>query len=290
MIWKYFEFNNKIIAKATADYRIWLTDVRWKDLIVSEEFLNIQWYHWIKTSPTLARSRPITIEWLILADNREWLNKGAFYLQNLFALQSSTGTTEFKYFMAVDEEDKRWRIQCKIKEPVSIELNDDDYIDGANRKFRVVLEAENPVFYWVDNNIFNWFEWVFWWTTLGTELWISLNSYFNDVKIITESNIETPLIITITALNDIVSPLLINNITNWTFFGLDINAVAGDVIIINSKEKTATKNWVSILANRISGSIWSKAKGETNFSIFDNNWGLLESWFSINVVYNDAFL
>jgi len=290
MIGKFYEFNGQTISNTTGDYRVWLSLISWKDVVTSDDSINIQWGHWIKTSITFARGRLIQIEWSIIADTREWLSKGEDYLSSLFALQSDLTEVELLPLIITDEQDRRWRIYAKIKESLSIEIGDNDYIDGTNRRFRVVLEAEDPKYYNVDQKEVNTAEGNFGGAKLGAKLWVKLNSFFNKVELITESNHESPLFITINVTGTVDTPLTIHNTTTGTFFWLDISAINGDVIVINSKDRTATKNWVNVLANRVSWSIWPKAKGTTNFSIFDNDGGLAASDFNINIIYNDVYL
>lgn len=59
------------------------------------------------------------------------------------------------------------------------------------------------------------------------------------------------MVFTITATGDINAPLMIKNITDGSFFGLEIDAVAGDVIVVDANHYKATKNGVNIKATRI---------------------------------------
>ena len=88
---------------------------------------------------------------------------------------------------------------------------------------------------------------------------------------ITIGNSDTPLKFTITAIGNIDAPLTIKNLSDDTFFGLNIDAIAGDVIVVDTTKKVATKNGVNILANRVAGSTWPKAKGTMLFSIVDED-------------------
>lgn len=87
---------------------------------------------------------------------------------------------------------------------------------------------------------------------LGAKLGAKLNDHYNEIQInADDGNTETPLMITLTVLGDISTPLMIRNITAGTFFGLDIDADAGDVIVVDAVNFVATKNGVNIKANRI---------------------------------------
>lgn len=290
MIWKSFEFNGTTISKTTWDFRVGLDVVQWKQLDVSDEQQNVQWYHWVKLSPTFARGRRITLEGIIVADDHVWSSKAIDFLDQLFALQWNPSQVELLPFIVTDEQDRRWQVNCKIKEPLSIDISDDDWMEGTNRRWRVVLQSEDPRYYNADQTTKTWAEWFFGWVKLWAKLWFSMDEYFNEIQILNIWNIATPLEITITATWDINTPLMIRNITDGTFFGLDIDAFSWDVIVINSNDFTATKNGVNIKAQRIAGSTWPKASGTTYLSIEDDEAWLATSDFDVSIKYRDALL
>lgn len=106
----------------------------------------------------------------------------------------------------------------------------------------------------------------------------------------TGGNIETPLKFTITALNDINAPITISNLTDGSFFALNTSAVAGDVIVIDAKTRTATKNGVNVLADRVSGSTWQKLKGTAVYTIKDFEGGLYGSDFDYTISWKTVLL
>lgn len=290
MIWKTFKFNWQVISKTTWDYQVWLDLVQWKTIDVSDAVTDVQWFHGVKLSPTFARGRRVTFEGIIIADDHVWSSKGIDYLENLFALQWIPSQVELLPFVVTDEQDREWELQAKVKEPLSIEINDNDWQQGANRRWRVVLQSEDPRYYNAIEQEVIWAEGNFWGVKLWVKLWVKFNDYFNEIQIIAWGNIETPLKTTITATWNINKPLMIRNITNWSFFGLDIDAVSWDIIEINSNTKTATKNWVNILANRISWSTWPQALWTVLFSIYDQDWGLAISDFDVKINFRDILL
>lgn len=290
MIWKSFEFNSQTISQTTADYRIWLDVVQWKSLDVSDEQQNVQGFHGVKLSPTFARGRRITLEGIIISDDRVWSSKAIDRLETLFALQWTPSTVELLPFVVTDEQDRRWQLNCKIKEPLQIDTQDNDWMDWANRRWRVVLQSEDPRYFSETPQTVTGIEWNFWGVKFPVKFWVKFNEYFNETQIIAWGNIKTPLIITITATGDINTPLTIKNLTDGTFFTLDIGASAWDVIVVNSKTKQATKNGVSILANRVEWSTWPHAKDTTSLSIYDQDGWLYTSDFDISVSFNNALL
>lgn len=290
MIWKSFKFRWQEISITTWDYQIGLDVVQWKWLDVSDNQINVQWFHGIKLSPTFARGRRVTIEWIIIADDQIWSSKGIDYLENLFALQWIPSTVELLPFIVTDDQDREWELQAKIKEPLSIDIGDMDWQQWANRRFRVVLQWEDPRYYNAIENQVDWAEWYFWGAKLWVKLWVKMDDYFNEIQVIANWNVQSPLKTTITATWDINTPLVIRNLTDWTFFGLDIDAVLWDIIEIDSSLKTATKNGVNILANRIAWSTWPQAIWSTLFSFYDNDGWLVTSDFDVKINFRDVLL
>lgn len=290
MIWKLFEFNGQTISKTTWDYQVGLDVVQWKWLDVSDEQSNVQWFHGIKLSPTFARGRRVTLEWLIIADDQVWSSKAIDYLETLFALQGITDQVELLPFIVTDEQDRRWQLNCKIKEPLSLDINDDDYLSWSNRRWRVVLQSEDPRYYNADEQEVSGAEWYFGGVKFPVKFGVKFNENYNEVQVDAIWNSEAPVKITLTITWDVNTPLYVRNITNDTYFGLDIDAVAWDVIVIDSTTFTATKNWSNILANRIAWSTWPKAKDTTNFSIYDEEGWFYVSDFDIKINYRDVLL
>jgi len=290
MIGGNFKYRGQNISIITDDFRIWLDVVGWKSLNVSDSQSNIQWFHWVKLSPTYARSRTITIEWVILADNHEGLSKWIEYLDNLFSLEWIPTTVWLYPFLVTDEQSREREIQAKIKEALSIDVWDDDYLPGATRKFRVVLQSEDPRYYNTILKQETWIEGIYGGTPLWVELWVSLDWYFNEMEVISAGNSETPLKLTITTIWEINSPLTIKNLTTWKYFWLDITATVDDIIIIDSSNLTATKNGINILANRVSGSTRPRIKGTNDLSVYDVDWGMSVSDFTIEIEYRDVLL
>ncbi len=290
MIGRNFQFNGQTISTTTADFRIWLDVVQWKWLDVSDEQQNVQGYHGIKLSPTFARGRRVTLEGIILADDQEGSSKGIDYLESLFALQGIPDVVELLPFLVTDEQDRVWQLDCKIKEPLSIDIGDYDYLEWANRRWRVVLQSEDPRYYDVDESSTTGDEGHFGGIKLGAKLGFALNEEMNEIQVITTWNIQSPLKFTMTGLANIDGPLIIRNMTEGTFFGLTIDAVIGDIIIVDGINLTATKNGVNVLANRISWSTWPKCKWSNTFLVMDEDGGLFTSDFDISITWNNVIL
>lgn len=160
--------------------------VQWKTLDVSDEQANVQGTHGIKLSPTYARGRRVTLEGIIMADDHEGQSLAIDYLENLFALQGTPDVVQLLPFLVTDEQDREWRLDCKIKEPLSIDIADDDYLAGTNRRWRVVLQSENPIYFATTENTVNGNEGNYGGIKLGAKLGFALDEYLSEIQIMVE--------------------------------------------------------------------------------------------------------
>lgn len=284
MIGKKYKFNNQFINRKTDDYQIWLTAVNWRTISTSDSEQNIEWSHWIKMSPTYSRWRRVEIEWIIIADSRENTSKAMDWLDNLFSLQAViTDTPELKEFIVVDEQNREWKLDCKIKEPIEYIIAEDDYMNWTTRSFRVVLQSADARFFSTEWTNISWVEWVIWWWKLWVKLWAPMNEKYNAITCYSSSNFWTPATITITTQMEINSPLKLRWET-WHFY-INSDFDPGDVIVIDSKTKTITKNWTNITELRAVWSTWPLIKWETTFVIEDKDAWLYASDFDVNVYF-----
>lgn len=106
----------------------------------------------MRLSPTFARGRRITLEGIIIADDHIGSSKAIDFLESLFSLQGVPDRVELLPFVVTDEQDRVWKLYCKVKETLSIDTGDYDYLQGANRRWRVVLQAEDPRYYSANEN------------------------------------------------------------------------------------------------------------------------------------------
>ncbi len=290
MIWKSFYFKGNNISKQTSEYVVWLTNVERRNVETSSSSRNVIWYHWIKLSPSFARWRQIAIEGIIDGDTRESLSLWMDYLDELFALEAVPDVLKTYEFSVEDEQEKRRTIQAKIKDKIEYTIDEDlDIYDGYYRRFRVVLEAENSRFASSIQKSVSGVEGVFWWTTFPVQLWVAFDDTFNEIIAQSNGNIPAPCVITVTLSWNLDSILYFKN-SDWTFFGLDITGVAGDILILDSVNKTATKNWINILATRVAWSNRQNVWQDTTFFIYDADQALHENDFSILITFNDILL
>ena len=263
----------------------------WRKVLTTDNSENIDWVHGRNVSPTYARVRVITLEWV---SDRIWNpleeQNSIEYLQKIFALQWALSSLEEKELYIKDLYDNEWILNVKIKEPLDIVEWDDSFV-WSYWKWRVVLESTKEPIYKSLNEILNSsLEWNYGWFNLGFKLWNSFNEIDNIIECNTTWNIDTPARIEITVNWDINKPLMIRNLTKKTFFGLDIDAVAWDKIVIDSEFYTVTKNWENILSNRLPWSMWVRILETTKLLIEDKDGNIPFNDFEINIYFRNSLL
>ncbi|AHB41664.1 hypothetical protein P148_SR1C00001G0876 [candidate division SR1 bacterium RAAC1_SR1_1] len=291
MIGKNFYWDGQSIMHQTADFRIALSDVQWRKLKVSDDKQDIIGYHGTLTGPTFARGRSIVLEGLIIATTRAQTSMGMDRLDIMFALQGIPSTVEEKEFKIIDEQDRERSIKCKVDLPVDYEIEDDnDHNDGALRRWRVTLFAQDPKFYSLIASVFEGIEGNYGGFQFPTAMSSQRNMSYNEINCITTSNADEPVKISINVVTSIFTPLTIYNVTANKWFMLNIDAVEGDVIIIDAKNQTATKNGINILGTRVPGSQRPTVKGMTKYVIYDVSGGIYNTDFQVTVSFNNSLL
>ena len=119
---------------------------------------------------------------------------------------------------------------------------DNDHNDGSIRRWRVSLFASDPKFYSIIDSVFYGQEGNYGGFVLPNAMGNQWNMTYNEISCVTTSNADQPVRITITINGTVNTPLTVYNLTSQKRFMLDINAIAGDVIVIDGKEQIATNN------------------------------------------------
>lgn len=265
---------------------IYYTRRDWKRLSVTDESINNDWTHGRVTSPTFARVRIITLEWYI--DRWDSEQNSIWYMESVFALSEWVDWKRSLYI--VDNRDNEWTLDVKVKEPLSIDHADTNFPEVAWKR-RVVLESiESPIYKSYQEILESWLEWQYGWIELECELESELDDYYNLIECETSWNQPTPARFVITCMNKIDSPLTIKNLSANNRFALDIDAVAWDVIIINSEDYTVTKNWINIAWDRIEWSIFPYISWTTIFNVYDLDWDLYEKDIQVDIYFRNNLL
>lgn len=270
---------------------IYFTNVNWRKLSVSENSKNIDWTHSRIVSPTYARVRIITIEWIVdkLWDT-DFSAEKIYHLQNIFALQTDLSELEEKEVYIKDIFWNEWKILVKIKEPFDFEEADQNLV-WSHWKFRVVLEStKSPIYKSFEENFIFWNNWDFW----GFNLDFELGKAFDEENWIMQINVlwsvAIPLRFEILAKDRVKAPLTIRNIKNWEFFKIENieDLQAGDVLLIDTENFLVLKNWENIIEKRAPGSTWLTAQWSSSFLITDNSW--IWDKFDTKVYFSNSML
>lgn len=256
-------------------------------LITDDESINYTWNDWRYSSKLFVRSRQITLEWLIDWSWNERDVEAINHLNTIFSIWSFDESWKELKIIDIYNNTRTWKV--KLKDVLTIE-DYDSSIPGAYWKWRVILETINtPVLTW-DKLFVDWVEWQYGWFSMPYTLSNIWDSYNNVIECTTYWNEKTPAKFTINVTWNIYTPLKIRNLNDNTFFALDISAVSWDVIYIDSERQIAVKNWINILANRITWSVFQYINWTTKFTIEDNNWSVSLNDFSVRIQFTNSYL
>lgn len=284
--------------RTTDDYRIGIKFVNRRNLKTSNTKLNYVWRHGSVVSATYATWRSILIEGYIIANTRSWLSKGMDWLDIVFSIQTITWWWDLYSFIGVDEQGRSWECMAGPDEAITYDIDeDDDHNDWSTRRFLATIFSPDPKLYSPTASTATWVEWFIGLFSIGLDgfpIWLDGFSIFdmeNFITTIALSN-DTPMVFTITATADVSSPICIYNITDNKAFYINTTAISWDVIIVDGKNYTITKNWSDITALRVPGSIRPNANWITEFIVI--NWldgGSLTWWdFNVSISYKNHIL
>ena len=271
------------------DYGISITMQDWKNgLQVSDASSEKSGKHWREVTETRAVNRMVVLAgWLDRVDN-ENEQEAVEFLESIFALQSNVSILKPRKLKVVDIYDREWELNVKIKEPVIIEEWDESFV-GSHWNWRVVLESvDDPAYEAAADSTIESGEGVYGWWSIPMEGFtypISFDDYIHLVTITPGGNSDVYPVFTFNLTGDVNAPLVISNVTKRTKFSLDVSGVAGDVIVVDSKNMICTKNDVNINALRIINSVWPVISGETSFFFWDLDTAYTEGDFEVTVTY-----
>lgn len=190
------------------------------------------------------------------------------YLDGLFGLYGAGADAERKVFSVDDDQARRWEMVARVKEPVDYEIDEDDWMEGAVRKWSVVLFGNDARYLSHEENVVEGGESNFGGFMLGTTLGVALDEIDGYIECIGIGNGDAPMVMNISVLEDVSGPIVIEEITSGKQFIINDDWLDGDEIVLDSKLYTLTKNGTNILNLRQEGSIWPVVRGVSRFIIY----------------------
>lgn len=272
---------------------IYYTQKSWRQLSVSDNASDRQWWHGRTVSPTFARVRIITLEGYIDRKTNPATELDVVkFMENLFPLQADPSILSPRVLYVKDVYNREWALDVKVKEPLDI-FEGDSGFKGSHWTWRVVLESVgDPTYFSPGELLETGIEGIYGGTPLGVAFPFAMSSMLNAIEVINIGNSASyPRIeITVNAGHTLTSPLMIGNMTDGTTFSLLVDWVEWDLIVIDSENMKCYKNDLDITSLRSVGSIWPKVVWTTNFIINDNWGGVVDSDFSVNIYYKNSLL
>lgn len=280
--------NGKAIDKdGVSGILITLQD--WQKLTTSDNSEDRIWQHGRLVSPSYARIRTITLEWIL---DRIWntneLN-AIRYLERLLSLQADPSNLIPLTLYIKDSYDREWNLSVKVKEPIEF-VEWDNMMAWSHWSWRAVLESTWSPLY-TENNEQSISSEEAWYGgfTIPFTIPFTMNNTINSISIIpTESGIVRPRIV-VTANRDINAPLKVVNITTGKKFELNVSAVAWDIITIDAYNRKCYKNDSDITSLRIVWSVWPSVSWDgSDFRIEGADGWTLWSDFTVTFYYRNT--
>lgn len=290
MFWSQYRYNGQPISHTNTLewWRVGIEHIARTNVDSRSQETPIAWYHGSRKTPTYLTGRKITIEGGILCDTREQSVLWMHYLRNLFAIEPITGQwTVTRVYKVIDEQWDERRCDVSIKEPLQFDERDDDILDGDTRKRRVVLFSQDARMFGeiIDETGDEWH--IGWWVmprAMNNNR--DMMATYNAIECINGWSESSPMTVTITAINPINTPLTIVNMTTRKALVINVSAVSGDIIVVNSYDRIITKNGNDITYLKQLGSVRPSAKPWSNDIVcFDDDSGLLWSDFDVAIEF-----
>lgn len=263
----------------------------WRKLSTSDQSRNLEGLHSRVVSPTFARIRIITIEWVV--EKIDWIEKVAErinHLQNIFSLQTNLVELEEKELYIKDIFWNEWKMPVKVKEP--FEFYEDTEMKGSHYNFRVVLEStKSPIYKSFEENSVESSSSDFGWFCLDFELEKAFNESSWALQVNILWNVSVPLRFELVAVSMVIFPVIIRNLKTEEFFKIENlpNLKPWDKIIIDSENFSLLLNNENIIEKRASWSTWLKASWSSSFLVTDSSSSLKEKILS-RVYFSNSML
>jgi len=248
-----YKFNGYNLDNVSAWYIVEKADwLNWNKS--SDTITNAGGLQWVFSSPTYSRGRTVAITGHISCDTEALLLQKIFELKKIFAIDWSPVWEWAKEFYVQDVDWNEWTAQARVKTMIDFKR------DGTSADYRVSLFCSDARYKSAELNIITWNEGIAFGMTLPFVLWFDTTETSEPQEITSDWNVNAPLKITITATGNIDTVVIIKNITTGEVFSFNCNGVEADVFVIDSGlewwSPSLTKNWTSILSQKVAGSSW----------------------------------
>ncbi len=250
MLGKDFTFDGLAIpwSQAAGIAAGWYGDVKWKAVSVRNFQTPKQDFHGSVSAPTFMEGRLITVSGEIFSPSKTTRGTIRNTLDAIFQVPSFPGVDDdFKVLSFTDDDGTDWFINAKVYTmPEYSNERGDPVITFFIQLFAqdplvrgVIMESESE-----DYGLYGG-------AVLPAVLPGALSGAVNSLLCTNTGSFATATEITVEG--EIVNPRILN-ITNGTYFGLEISMSIGDVLVIDAEASTAKLNGVSVLFNRTPGS------------------------------------
>lgn len=275
---------------ADASLGIYFTDTDWTTLAVENTSESIRRSHKRTVSPLEAKKRVITLQGVIDWSGNANAEDALAYLQGIFALQDNLYTLEQKTLLIEDVFNNNWEIPVIVADNFEYDEYSKDF-QWHSMKWRVVLEsAESPVCFWPTEYETTWHNGIVWVTGVSIDIPFDMNDAWNAIELTKEWNAPCPIRWEMTVTKWFTGPITIYDLSTWLYCRFNVSWLVDDVIIIDWKTKTATKNWTSIMWYRLVGSSRLSVTTTKSFVVQFGTSLVTEEWADISAFYNDAIL
>lgn len=270
---------------------IYYTAKNWRNSKSSRDTsTNNEGTHGRSVSKTLVDKRVVSFEWYI---DRMWSTteeEAVAHLLELFRLPWTEETAYVRELSILDQYGNEWVLPIKIREDIDIKEGSDDF-RWSHYSWRVVMESVGgPEYRSAAPTTLSGGESEYGGFTIPFEIEFQMDEYLNLYTVSAYGTAPSPLRFEVTITDTINDYFLIKNITDGTYFKINTWAVAGDIIIIDTKDYTITKNGMSIKHLREPWSLWQSVRGTKSFTMEDVDGGLLEPDFTASIILYDYLL
>lgn len=266
------------------------TKTEWRRLATDEVQELVMGLHRRVVSPTYARTRVITLEWYLDSLGNAEEEDAQYYLEELFALQDDPTTIVPRELYILDNYGNEWVLDVKVKDPIDIVEASGDFVWYAH-KWSVTLESiESPVYKSFAEITETGTDGSFGGFPVSFGVPMSMTSYTNLIELVSSGNHASPIRWEIEAVNNFTWPLIIVDVTNTNYMKFEIDWLAGDIIIIDGENYTATKNGVDITWYRTAWSSRLTVKGTQQFAVLDYNGSIPTTDLTVDAFFRNSLL